>query len=711
MYFVKKFGIFLILLLLISLGAFVVSCDDELPSGGGNQSNPGDSEGSQGNEDEVAATTEDSVFGVTRSGKLVVMDKSKIPSNLVIPSAIGGIEVKSIGEKTFEDCMSITSVTIPDSVNSIGLKAFEGCTSIEDVYVESLESYLSIYFAYNNSEPSTNPMYYASNLYVGGKLLSGDIAIPSNIDFAVIPQYAFHNCKNISSVIIPNSVVMIGGGAFAGCTSLQSVTIPDSIKYLADYFFQDCTSLQSVTIPNSVEYIHSWAFSGCTSLASIAIPDSVTSIDYGAFSGCTSLKDVYVESLESYLNIYFSYSFDEPSSNPMYYASNLYVDGELLSSATTITIPENVERIPCAAFYNFKNITSVTIPDSVTWIDGYAFSGCTSLELITIPDSVTFVGIGAFKGCISLESIVIPDSMTFINEGVFEGCKSLASITIPDSVDQISGYAFSGCTSLEDVFVESLGSYLNIYFYDEVGVSNPMYYASNLYVSDKLLSGDVVIPQGVTKIPNYAFYKLKSIISVTIPDSVISIGSYAFYGCTSLASITIPDSVTWIAGSAFSGCTSLASVTIPDSVTWIGSGAFSGCTSLQSVTIPDSVISIGDGVFTNCNPAEIISNFKFDFWFTKSTYEALGNPAELTISKLYSRIDSSAFYGCTSLVSVTIPNSVTSIGYNAFYDCTSLASITFNGTKSEWNFISKSSNWNYNVPATVVHCTDGDVAI
>ena len=151
----------------------------------------------------------------------------------------------------------------------------------------------------------------------------------------------------------------------------------------------------------------------------------------------------------------------------------------------------------------------------------------------------------------------------------------------------------------------------------------------------------------------------------TIPDSVTSIGNSAFDGCSGLTSVTIPDSVTSIGSSAFYGCSGLTSVTIPDSVTSIGDYAFYGCTGLTSITIPDSVTSIG----------------------------------------------SYAFEGCTGLTSVTIGNGVTSIGSMVFAYCYELFSVTFEGTKADWNAITKEDSWKNNSPLTEVVCSDGKVSV
>ena len=199
----------------------------------------------------------------------------------------------------------------------------------------------------------------------------------------------------------------------------------------------------------------------------------------------------------------------------------------------------------------------------------------------------------------------------------------------------------------------------------------------------------VVIEDGVTSIGDWAFCDCYLLVSVTVPDSVTSIGDYAFRGCSSLVSVTVPDSVTSIGSGAFRNCNRLGEIVIEGNVTSIGQYTFDGCTSLVSVTIPDSVTSIGYGAFDGCSSLTSIvvaeGNTAYcsvdGVLFSKDMKTLLQYPAgrsddSYIILDSVTSIGRRAFDGCTSLVSVTIPNSVTSIGPSAFSRCISLASVT-----------------------------------
>ena len=357
-------------------------------------------------------------------------------------------------------------------------------------------------------------------------------------------------------------------------------------------------------------------------LKEYTIPASVTEIASGAFDGCTELETVYIASRSSALTVQDG-AFDEC---------------EKLSLVTGYADSTAMGSVIKASGVTRAHITAGTIASS-------AFSGCTTLTSVTVGDGVTRIGRSAFSGC-----------------------TSLASITIGNSVTSIGDSAFTDCTSLESVYITDIEMWLAISFASSA--ANPLLYAGNLYLNGELVTGELIIPDGVTSIGDYAFSGCTSLTSVTIPDSVTSIGDYAFRYCASLTSIAIPDSVTSIGSDAFYGCTNIVSATMPahaindipqDSLETvvitsgdsIGYGAFAGCTSLTSVTIPDSVTSIEWDAFSGCTSL-----------------------ASIAIPDSVTSIGGQAFYDCDSLTSVTIGNGVKSIGDSAFRYCTSLTSVT-----------------------------------
>ena len=203
-------------------------------------------------------------------------------------------------------------------------------------------------------------------------------------------------------------------------------------------------------------------------------------------------------------------------------------------------------------------------------------------------------------------------------------------------------------------------------------------------------SGDVIIPSSVTysdvnysvtSIGSRAFADCTGLTSITFPNSVTNIGMNAFSGCTAMTSIMIPNSVTSIGAWAFRGCAGLTSIEIPNSVMSIGVSAFSGCTGLTSIEIPNSVTSMAANAFIGCTDLSSVtvnSNTVVSPKYKSSSN--LGNIFGSQVKKYIlgedvTSIGDYAFYGCTGMISIEIPNSVTSIGSNVFSGCTGLTSI------------------------------------
>ena len=388
-------------------------------------------------------------------------------------------------------------------------------------------------------------------------------------------------------------------------------------------------------------------------------------------------------------------------------------------------VPYNTKS-PCYILNNKTELSKGThlVLGKINYIGDYAFWH-TKLTNIIIPNSVTSIGNGAFDGCTQLTNMNIPYGVTSIGKEAFYNCYSMTSVTIPDSVTSIGWGAFDQFNKtwkLSSVHISDIEAWCNISF--EAASANPLTYAHNLYINGKLVT-EIVIPNTIVQINDYVFSGC-SLTKITIPDSVTSIGARAFATC-SLTKISIPDSVTSIGNSAFSECTNLTSITIPDSVTSIGDYVFYKCSSLTSITVPDSVTSIGSCAFKYCNSLTSITipfvgatksgttNTHFGYIFGASSLSDQGSYISPLLKTVIitgeTKIYNNAFVNCSRLTSITIPNSVTSIGNYVFNSCSRLTSIAFKGTVSEWNAITKGTNWNYKVPATKVICSDGTVSL
>lgn len=397
-------------------------------------------------------------------GKLYI--NNELGSEIIIPS-----DVTVIKDYSFVNCSSLTSVTISDSVTNIGVSAFSGCKSLTSVYTDSLEAWCRITF----DSISSNPLSNKAALYLNKEFVT-QLIIPEQIP--EIKNYSFYGCKGLESIVISEGITQIGEAAFGNCTSIISVEIPESVTEIGMSAFSECSSLASVTIPyqvriigekafnkctgmasleiaDGVKEIGSSAFNECTNLSSVAIPASMKQIGENAFYMCRKLQQVTISDLEAWCSIEFTNGY----SNPLYYASKLFLDGVV----DNLIFPSDVTSIGNYAFYGFRGVTSIMIPSGITSIGQYAFAGCGNLTFAEIPSSVVAMGEYAFAECGKLSSVTIPVGISSISRYTFWKCTGLTNVTIPKTVTSIGYGAFMYCGSLEDIFYpESADEWNNV---------------------------------------------------------------------------------------------------------------------------------------------------------------------------------------------------------------------------------------------------------
>ena len=323
--------------------------------------------------------------------------------------------VTSIGSYAFYGCSGLTSITIPSSVTSIGGSAFSGCSGLTSVTIGNSVTSIGG-SAFSGCSGLTSITIPDSVTSIGDSAFSGcsgltSVTIPDSM--TSIGEYVFYDCDGLVSITIPfvgqkadgsgathfgyifgasnysnngnyvpetlKEVIITGGAsiddyAFSGCSGLTSIIIPDSVTSIGESAFSGCSRLTIITIPGGVTSIGDNTFSGCSGLTSVTIGEGVKSIGEDAFDNCSGLTDVYYQGdLSGWLEI----EFGDYYANPMYYADNLYINGELLQG--DIVVPEGTEKIGAYAFYNCDALTSVTIPDSVTSIGEDAFNYGTTI--------------------------------------------------------------------------------------------------------------------------------------------------------------------------------------------------------------------------------------------------------------------------------------------------------------------------------------------
>lgn len=353
------------------------------------------------------------------------------------------------------------------------------------------------------------------------------------------------------------------------------------------------------------------------SVTSITLGSNIKSIGEQAFAGCTNLTSV---TLNNGLETIGKQAFQS------------------CNKVTALKIPDSVTEIGEQAFQFCRGIKTLELGSGLTQISANAFNSCSSITTVTIPDNVTYLGEAAFGDCRALTQVTIGDGVTEIGPGAFRKCSALTSLNIGSSVETIGDNAFLECTSLENVTIPDGVKTLGI---------------SSFNGCTKL--SDVTIGDGIERIGNNAFrgtplwqqnkmnYLGNWFLGIEFSESILA---------TTPAVETVKDGTVGIADYAYAG-TPIVSITLPDTVKYVGEGAFRNCNSLLGVTLGSGVVSIGDHAFRNSNVQSVILGKRGE------GDAAIGESSLREIGQY-------AFAECTSLESITIPDTLQRMGMYAF---------------------------------------------
>lgn len=463
-----------------------------------------------------------------------------------------------------------------------------------------------------NSEVEINNVKYRINTSTEVEVVhkddyAGDIIIPEKIYFNTneykvtsIGKKAFYDCRELTSVHIPNSVTSIGDWAFRGCEKLASITIPNSVIHIGEWAFAQ-TGISSITVPNSIATLSYSVFNGCRKLTSIELPNNLIRIGDKAFYNCESLS--------------------------------------------SFTIPQSVTYVGEWSFSKCDKLTSIYIPNSVTFIGAGAFYKSylnIIISDIENPFEITGTPIDEDK---NEEGIFM--RYTFNNATLFvpKGCVEKYKAT----------NGWKNFNNIVDNPINTEVEVNNIKYRIKSSTEVEVIHKDDY-------SGDIVIPEcvsinnknyNVTSIASRAFnidqYDGCSITSISIPNSVKTIGPAAFKDCKSLKEIKLPDDFLYLDTGFVFGCSSLVSIKLPSKLNNIGQSAISNCSKLKSIEIPDQVITIESFAFQQDKSLKTVitsGNLRNIYSYAFSYCDSIRT---IVLGEKIESIGCNAFAGCNQL--------------------------------------------------------------
>ena len=561
--------------------------------------------------------------------------------------------VTHIGEKVFSGYKTLRSIIIPESVTEIGNFAFQDCTGLQIVIIPKAVTKIH-----------DGVFRYCLNIHT--------VILPNGI--TDIGCEAFCGCENLQGMILPERLQTIGNAAFQWCSNLKNIILPNDMLHLGDNAFAHCISLQRLEIPKGIQTIGNFTFDGCFNLQSISLPDGLESIGDSAFQDCKKLKNIQIpENVTAIGDKTFFGCRELADAHKMVIIRNILFD--CFERKKEISIPEGIERISSSAFEPRKNLYHLTIPKTVTEIGDWTFRYCSNLQSLSIPESVKKIGNFAFPGETELRQCTLAPASTdqeqckMIVNAI--GIKNLVLPFLSDALKtnahilkMLKSYVASKkfrekfwSTAIEQNQSEALAKLISfvkkipveeIDGYIKQAEHSPEIRVILMGYKNRIYPAEVLAEMEKLQTEKDFGIREKTLADYRKDFKIVKDGdSYKITGYKS----------------------EKESIAIPSFIKGIpvriARKAFADCQKFSYVYIENGVTDIEDRAFSNC-----------------------GNLQE-----------------------ITIPESVSDIGFDVFSNCENLHTIRYDGTKAQWESITKEDIRRRGFALRTVICTDGEITL
>ena len=577
---------------------------------------------------------------------------------------------------------------------------------------------------------------YSDDEYVPWYLARTDIKeLVVEAGVTEIGDYAFYSCSDLAEAAIGEDVESIGDYAFYCCSSLTDITIGETAESIGERAFYKCTGLETLSIPADLTDLGDMAFYGCSGLAdedglvvvngylfycisdaeSVVISADITNIGSSAFAGA-SVSNVY---FEGDAPEYGTEIFKGLTATAYFYydESNLTFTADLMASCggtiTWVALDENGSALD--AFLTASGMCGDNVSYTLDNCGTFTLSGTGDMEDYSGYKYVPWYTYTSF-----ILSLVVEEGVTSLGNYAFYGCSNLASLTLADSLESLGVRTFVGCSSLaEDGFIVVEGI-----LFDYEGTETEITIPDNVttigyraFMQDTIES--VSIPEGVTTIEKQAFDQCLDMLSVALPEGLTDIGELAFDYCVALTELVIPSTVTSIGDKAFYNCYNVTEIYFEGDAPEIGENIFYNVEATayyyydeENITwtadlmescggtitwvaldadsnpVADAIIGIGDcgddltweltldGLFTVSGSGDM-KNYSYSSGSsTAPWYEYRERITSLIIGEGVTGVGNYAFYRCSSMAEISLPDSLESINSYAFSYCTALTGIS-----------------------------------